>query len=201
MANGYHCKIELTQDGGISIVVEMPQKEQVQKIFLDGSSILLEVQKGEERSTFLQDEKSVKITCKNLVIEAETIQCTSKKSTQWKSEGSLEVESRGDMDLKSQGHLQVPASQKVRIQSASSGVELDASAGKVSSSSLESEWQSATTMKIKGLEVELQGEAEAKISAPIASVSAEGMMELKGNIANVEGTGLLSLQGGLVQLG
>lgn len=147
------CRIELDKQKGVILTVENGGDKITQTIVMDGSKIESTVSGSDGASTITQDQNGIKIDCKSFVLNAETIECNSSRTT----------------DLES-GEGTTIAGQDVSV-SAESGVDVSAMNIKVDGD---------TETAINGLKLTLSGKNAAEFKAGSIKIKSQGMIDLDG---------------------
>lgn len=147
------CRIELDKQKGVILTVENGSDKITQTIVMDGTNIQTTVSGSDGASTITQDQNGIMIDCKSFVLNAETIECNSSRTT----------------DLTS-GEGTTIAGQDVSV-SADSGVDVSAMNVKVDGDA---------ETKISGLKLTLSGKNAAEFKAGSIKVNSQGMMDLNG---------------------
>jgi hypothetical protein len=213
-AQQFSCRVELSQTGGITIVIkDSKKKEQYQrKIELAAASITLtckdgavtsvvtqkdgsiktEVTTDKGTTTIDQDGETIAFTCKTFKVESETFSLKATKDGSLTTDGKCTLTSTGDSMIDSAAKLTVKSVQQLAV-SSTAGVSVDATA-KLAMSGAQAELAGQTTLALKssgtaelrGMTVAIEGQTQLSAEAPITSVG-KNMTSVKGQIVEVSG--------------
>ena len=95
------CKIELSKEHGISLLVENEEGKITQKAVFDGSKMTITCKGEKESSTITQTPDSIALKCKTFSLDAETISTKSTKASKHVSKKTFAIESDEDLSLNS----------------------------------------------------------------------------------------------------
>jgi hypothetical protein len=217
----FSCKVELSQNAGVSIIVkDSKQKDAFKRtiVMARGSitivckngaktttvtqkddSIQLKVEGEAGTTTVDQDAETIAVKCKTFKVDAETIALKATGDGSFDTDGKVRIASLQDATVQSSAQLTIKSVQKMTVHSdtdiagsAGIGISLEAVQAKVSASG-SLELQSQGTAKLSAMAVDVQGNATAALEAPMTSMGGQGRTTVNG--------GIVQVSGGLVQLG
>jgi hypothetical protein len=192
------CRVELNKESGLTFTVENKDGKITQTVVLDGETITITCKGDEETSTITQKQDGISIKCKDFTLDAETIKCTSKKESLYKSEEKMDIESTKDMTLDSKGKLTGQATSDTKISGSNVSISANSKAElKGASTSI-----SATgKTEVKGMDLKLSGTTKAEMDGLKVTISSKGILDLKATgIANLEGQ-MTNVKGTLTKVG
>lgn len=186
------CKVELNKATGITITVQNDNDEITQTVTMDGTAITIKVTDGSNTSTFTQKADSIALDCKTFTLTADTITCSSKTDSTYKSDKTLEVNSGSDMTVESKAKLAVTSTAAMSFAGQAT---LDVkSAGAMT-------LKSDAALSGSGTSTTLEGTSKVQVSAPNISVKADLQLDAESSgVANLKGL-TTNVQGNLVNLG
>ena len=159
------CRIELDKKKGIILTVENESKQITQTIVMDGQKIETIVKGSDNTSTITQNKDGIAIHCKAFKLNAETIDCTSIKTTHLESGDNLEITGKKDLTASVQNNAGLSA-MNVTI------------GGKV-------------TTKIDGTKLELSGKENADLNSALVKIDSTGILDLiSSGMVNIEGSAI-----------
>jgi len=203
---GLVCKIELSKTGGISIVVDNGNADMVQECYIDGEKITIRVKDSENESVIEQTAESITMTCKDFIVNAETITCTSTEDSSYVSEKKMAIKSTEDMTITSAakltetitGEISVSCDADITVTS-KSNISSTATAT-LSQSGADLSYKADDSASLNASEVSIDGSTSAKMTSSEIKVEASSQIDLKGNIANLTGDST-TISGSSIALG
>jgi hypothetical protein len=115
MANTLICRIDLSKEEGLVVLVESEDGANRQSVTLDGESIAMVVSGAAGETRIFQDASDVQIKCKTFTLEAESIDCVSQQTSKFESGSELQLVSRGSLDLETNANLALRALGNVKV--------------------------------------------------------------------------------------
>lgn len=214
--DGYHmsllCSIELDREQGVTVRVTDDKGAVTQIIHLDGTNLSLEVksknsssrieqkdamikffvEKGANKSSYIQTPESFEVSCKNFKLDADTIHIESSAKTDIKAGNDLTISSKGDLELSSQGQMGLStkgnlSASSSRILSLKGGSKASLSAPQVDAKgTAKMALSSGTLLQMKATKVDIKAQAQLTAGAPITNLG-QNMTSVKGQLIKVEG--------------
>ena len=194
------CTIELDKNNGITVQVVNSDDSITSTVHMDGKKITTTVKGSDATSTIVQEPATITVTCKDFILDTETITMKSSKASSWKSQDTLSVESTKDMTLKSSAKWTTSATQDAKL-SSTAKVDIEATQALSAKGMTATVEASAGEAKVSGLTLKLEGKTQAELSGAMTKVAAQGMLDLESSgMANLKGS-MTSVSGNLVKLG
>lgn len=191
--------IRLDKSTGGSVVIRNDPDGITQSIRMNGTSLVLEVEDGQNKSTFTQTAGGVKIQCKTFLLDAETITCKSASTSDYQSSSTLTLSSERDMRLTSQANLAARAESSLTGQATS--VKLTAERDLTASGPGASFKAATSTATVQGTAVNLSGSSQIKAQGAMIALSAAATLKAEAaGLHSIKGA-VLSVGGGLIKIG
>ncbi len=174
--DSFICRIELNKNKGITIVLQNDEDNILQTITMDGTSITFKVKGSKNESVIIQKEEEIFIKCKDFKIEAETINCKSKKETYHESGEGYEIKSKKDLVFDASSDIKEKASGDIKIE----GKKIEAEA--------------SSEVSLEGTNIEIKGKNKSSLSGGKVDISSKGKLKVKGGLVEVSSKGLLDVK-------
>ena len=191
---GLVCKIELSKSGGITISVDDSTNNILQECTMDGTTITMRMKDAENESTIEQTASKIAITCKEFLIDAETITCNSTEDTLHTSKKKMTFTSTEDMAQTSEAKLSQTAPADIAVKTDANmtidtGEKLTVTAtGDISLSGENISATANSDATIESSNATITGSTKVAISGAEITAAADSEITLSGSIANLDGT-------------
>ncbi|MBL9045590.1 MAG: hypothetical protein JNM83_28535 [Myxococcales bacterium] len=191
--------IRLDKNAGGSVVIRNDESNITQSIRLNGTSLVLDVEGGQAKSTITQTQTGVTIQCNTFLLDAETITCKSRSTSVHQSQSTMSLTSDSDMRLTSHKNLAAQASSSLTGQAPSIKLsaerDLTATGGGAT-------FQAATaTATVQATNVKINGASQIKATGTMISLSAAATLKCETAGMNSIKGGIISVGGGLIKIG
>jgi len=191
--------IRLDKNAGGSVVIRNDEDGITQSIRMNGTSLVLEVEDAQNKSTITQTAGEVKIQCKTFLLDAETITCKSSSTSQYESSSTMTLTSERDMRLTSQANLSARAENSLTGQATS--VKFTGQSDFTATGPGASFKAAASTATAQGAIVKLSGSSQIKAQGAMIALSAAATLKAEAaGLHSIKGA-ILSVGGGLIKIG
>jgi hypothetical protein len=192
------CKIELSQTDGITVTVINKDGKITQTAVFNGTSIIHTCKGESDTSILTQTCDTITVKCKNFIVDAETINCTSSKNTDHKAEGTFTLDSTKTATFKSAADMVVSAKTELKMTAADFSA-TGSNTAKVTAvtTTLNGDKKASVT----GAELELSGTTSANLKAATVKLAADATMNVEGGATTTVKGAITNIQGSLVKLG
>lgn len=191
--------IRLDKNAGGSVVIRNDEDNVTQTISMNGTSLMLKVEGSQDTSTITQTQSGVTIQCKTFLLDAETITCKSKSTSEYQSQSTMALTSTQDMHLSSHANLAAQAASSLTGEAPT--VKLTADRDFSALAPGVSYKASAATATVQAANIKLTGSSQLKAQAAMIALSAAATLKSEaGGVNSIKGA-IISVGGGLIKIG
>lgn len=191
--------IRLDKNAGGSVVIRNDPDGITQSIRMNGTSLVLEVEDGKDKSTITQTAAGVTIRCRTFLVDAETITCKSQSTSQYQSSSTMTLTSLRDMQLTSQANLASQAD--LSLTGAAPSIKFTADRDFTAIGPGASYKAATATATVQANIIKLSGTSQIKAQSAMIGLSAAATLKTEAAGVNSIKGAIVSVGGGLIKVG
>ena len=191
--------IRLDKSAGGSVTIRNDEANITQSIRLNGSSLVLDVEGSQAKSTITQTQTGVTIQCNTFLLDADTITCKSRSTSVHQSQSTMSLTSDSDMRLTSHKNLAAQASSSLTADAPS--IKLSADRDLTATGGGATFKAATSTASVQATNVNISGASQVKATGTMISLSAAATLKCETSGMNSIKGGIISVGGGLIKIG